>query len=149
LRPSTGHLERQIREFNPALVSVSVQRMPGNPGTSGWRLSRLESSMREGNGCSHTPGVTTVVAAMVGVAGSNGSGRCSGGQDDAWPIKEPLSRGALVMPLLEKTVPAFSVDSEHSASGNVWPAHRRFPVTDFPHGQRWSFPRQKRATWLK
>jgi len=116
-------LERQIREFNPDLVSVSsaedARELRSRLAGAFPRLEILHG--REGNlAAAMLPGVTTVVAAMVGVAGLEPVlAAVQAGKTIALANKETLvAGGALVMPLLEKTgARLFPVDSEHSA---IW-----------------------------
>jgi len=116
-------LEQQVRKFRPQLVSVALaddaldlQR----------RLADLQPAVtvlygREGNLAAATlPGVSTVVAAMVGVAGLEPVlAAVKAGKTIALANKETLvAGGSLVMPLLKQTGSRlYPVDSEHSA---IW-----------------------------
>lgn len=116
-------LEQQIHDFRPDLVSVAEAR------DAHMLRQRLASQYpglqilhgREGNLAAATlPGVSTVVAAMVGVAGLEPVlAAAQAGKTIALANKETLvAGGALVMPLLPKTgARLYPVDSEHSA---IW-----------------------------
>lgn len=116
-------LEQQTRKFRPELVSVAD---PADALKLERRLSDLRPAVtvlsgREGNLAAATmAGVSTVVAAMVGVAGLEPVLAAAGaGKTIALANKETLvAGGSLVMPLLQKTgARLYPVDSEHSA---IW-----------------------------
>ncbi len=101
-------LEQQVRQFLPELVSVTQE---ADAIELKRRLSDLEPAVtvlygREGNLAAATmAGVSTVVAAMVGVAGLEPVlAAVRAGKDIALANKETLvAGGSLVMPLQQQT----------------------------------------------
>lgn len=118
-----GRIEEQIREFEPALVSVACEKdallLQKNLLTAGIRTEVTFGE--EGNRlCAEIPEADMTVAAMVGVKGlSPVVSAIKAGKDIALANKETLvAGGSIVLPLIQSSgVRLLPVDSEHSA---IW-----------------------------